>query len=546
MTDFVHLTLKPFLLVLLALTAARIVLAIVLPITGDEAYFYFWGWKPAAGFYDHPPMVGWWLALANAISIHPLMLRLPALVVPLVLAGLTAWWVSAQLRWPTPWAAGAALLVAFAPLNTWNVAITTDVPLMLFAGLASIAYASAQIQTSARRAAPWFIAAGLALGLALMSKYFAGLLALGFAGHLLLGRARYRALGLFLVVLFSAPAAVWQIVWNAENCWPNPMFNLVNRHSDAGLNIKTPLLYGAILIYTVGAGWWLVFRSRVGSVEGTAGLPMRDLQLAKNAFGWMAAVPFGLFAALSLVKSIGLHWVAAFVLPALLWLVMLARSDAQALRRSLRGAVALVVIHAVVIVGLWAVPLSSWKETSRYAGLVMTLQPEAMRQGLKDYLPARSDAPVAAAPAKILDWLGTSEQDPILASDGYSPAVTLSMALGQRVVVFGKGSSHARHDDILTDWRQAEGRRVVIIRRVQPNPEDEVPFFDSVVVRTIDINGAKFTVSDGRGFRYAAYRDAVLEQVRVNYYAVPTWLARWSSAPCYFCARYFSDRACHR
>ena len=32
------------------------------PVTGDEAYFIYWGEAPALGVYDHPPMVGWLLA----------------------------------------------------------------------------------------------------------------------------------------------------------------------------------------------------------------------------------------------------------------------------------------------------------------------------------------------------------------------------------------------------------------------------------------------------------------------------------------------------
>ena len=57
-----------------------------LPITGDEAYFFYWGINPDWGFYDHPPMVGWWLAALSALSHEPFWLRLPALLLPLILA----------------------------------------------------------------------------------------------------------------------------------------------------------------------------------------------------------------------------------------------------------------------------------------------------------------------------------------------------------------------------------------------------------------------------------------------------------------------------
>jgi hypothetical protein len=64
--------------VLLVTSALRLALSIALPFTGDEAYFYFWGKNPDWGFYDHPPMVGWWLAALASISEHPAVLRLVA------------------------------------------------------------------------------------------------------------------------------------------------------------------------------------------------------------------------------------------------------------------------------------------------------------------------------------------------------------------------------------------------------------------------------------------------------------------------------------
>ena len=63
-----------------ALLLFRTWLAAVTPITGDEAYFAFWGWQPDWGFYDHPPMVGWWLAPLMALSWDDWVVRLPALL----------------------------------------------------------------------------------------------------------------------------------------------------------------------------------------------------------------------------------------------------------------------------------------------------------------------------------------------------------------------------------------------------------------------------------------------------------------------------------
>ena len=124
-----------------ALLLFRTWLAAVTPITGDEAYFAFWGWQPDWGFYDHPPMVGWWLAPLMALSWDEWVVRLPALLLPFVLAGLSGWLVrrsgiafAEERGWLT------ALLVLLLPTSVWNVFITTDTPLVFFSLLSVAAY----------------------------------------------------------------------------------------------------------------------------------------------------------------------------------------------------------------------------------------------------------------------------------------------------------------------------------------------------------------------------------------------------------------------
>ena len=86
------LLIRTLLIWLLALAVFRLWFAAVLPLTGDEGYFVFWGEHPAGGYYDHPPMVGWWLTGLLAVSRAEWVLRLPALVLPLILAW-GSWWL---------------------------------------------------------------------------------------------------------------------------------------------------------------------------------------------------------------------------------------------------------------------------------------------------------------------------------------------------------------------------------------------------------------------------------------------------------------------
>jgi hypothetical protein len=43
--------------------ALKLLMAATFPFTGDEALFHQWGMHPAWHYSDHPPLVGWLLAL---------------------------------------------------------------------------------------------------------------------------------------------------------------------------------------------------------------------------------------------------------------------------------------------------------------------------------------------------------------------------------------------------------------------------------------------------------------------------------------------------
>ncbi len=497
---------RAFWTTLLVLGALRSWFAVALPMTGDEAYFVAWGRNPDWGFYDHPPMVGWWLAALDAISGHRFVLRLPALVAPPIVAAI-GWHVMRPHGEALAWSTATLLLLV--PLNAWNVAITTDIPLMLFAA------ATVAMYLRARRSGRGvdFLLTGLALSGALLSKYFAGLLAIAIFLHSVSRPTRSSLVGLAWIVAASLPAAAIQIAWNAQHCWPNVMFNLVNRHGDAGLSWQTPLLYAASVLYVLTPP---IALRLCGIARGTdRDRPESD---AATTLRWLAVVPLAIFAALSLVKTIGLHWLASFVLPAVLWFALSANARSRA--RALAFAMIFALAHWIGIAVLAAVPTETFRSLSGYPGIVMTLHGDELAQALGP-------------------WRGSH----VIASDGYSAAATIGHALGEHVIVFGPGTSHARHDDILTDFRALEGRDILIVLRDGDRAREFDGYFDRVAVSRVAIRGVVFELVDGRGFRYARYRDEVLDAVRQRYYAVPRWLP---GGACYFCDRYFPDRACRR
>jgi hypothetical protein len=493
--------------------AFRFWLAAVMPITGDEAYFIEWGRYPDWGFYDHPPMIGWWLAALLFIADAEWWLRLPQVFQPLLLALAVRW---AWLRlWPDQrdYRDWVALLVMLAPVNVWNIFVTTDTALVYFAVLSGLAWLRAtrdQEDDSPR----WYLVAGLFLAGAVLSKYFAALLGFAYLVDVLMLRTRGAWRGLFIAYACTVPGLLLMAWWNHEWCWSNYMFNFINRHeANPGLQWKTPLLYPAMLLYILTPPViWALLRRPVCRPASADFSPDRSLLV-------LTAVPLLLFALLSLVKSIGLHWVLAFVPFALM--LATRRLTSRGVQKLTVFFLGFAALHVALAVGVLRLPLETWRSIKLYPGIVLTFESRELVE--------------RANPGETL-----------LASDGYSNAATLGYNLRRYVPVLGPGSGHARHDDILTDWRVHDGRDITLLRKTMPSPDEQDQYgrwFRSIAIDSFDHRGARFWVVRGQNFDYATYRDTVLAEVRRRYYAVPDWLPLHG---CYFCDRYFPENTCRR
>ena len=117
-----------------AIVLIQLIIAWLLPITSDEAYFYLWGRYPDINYYDHPPMTGWVMALFSQLGHAIFFDRLFA-----VLSGLAiAWGIHRLVRNGLKAPEKARLItLAFlaAPLHLLSVMVTTDTPLVLFTAL---------------------------------------------------------------------------------------------------------------------------------------------------------------------------------------------------------------------------------------------------------------------------------------------------------------------------------------------------------------------------------------------------------------------------
>ena len=491
----------------LALCAFRLWFSVVLPMTGDEATFVLWGAHPAGGYYDHPPMVGWWLTGLLAISRAPWVLRLPSLLLPLLLAG-GVWWLVRPHG--AERARLAALLVLLQPVNVWNVLITTDTPVILFSMGSIIAYVAA-LRSTARRALLWHAAAGALLGAAFLGKYFAALLGVAYLAHVLfVRRDGQRWAGFALLLLAALPAPVYNLWWNSAHCWVNIQFNFINRNAGAAFSWRNPLLYLASLAYLATpwllVEWWRQRRPLRAAIKSGESLE------AGAAF-WLAAVPLSIFALMSLARPVGLHWLVSFI--PLLAVVAAIVMPPAALARLLRWSAGLAALHVLVVVVIAALPMQTWKSTKLYDGIVLSVRSDDLLEQL---------APYGA------DYLWTME--------GYSLAATLAYNAQRPVAVFGEGSLYARQDDFITDWRAHDGRQLLILSKSKPAPGEYAAFFERIEFRDFVLHGVTYHLVLGQGFKYAVYHERVLTRIRDRFYRIPAWLPQRG---CEFCERYFPE-----
>lgn len=205
-------------LLLLGLTALRLLVGGLMGLTDDEAYYRLWSLAPDWGYLDHPPLVAWLMWLGRQLggeSAFGLRLMNPLLA----LAGSFALWQAARLLFGPRVADRAVLLFQLFPLvGIGSVILTPDSGAVLAATL--LLWSLAAFATSGQ--ARWLLPAGLFAGLGLLAKYTILALGLGILLWLLWHRALHATFrrwplwaGGLLVLLLFLPV----LLWNAEHGW---------------------------------------------------------------------------------------------------------------------------------------------------------------------------------------------------------------------------------------------------------------------------------------------------------------------------------------
>lgn len=213
--------------ILLGVTFLRLLVCACVPLTSDEAYYRVWALAPAAGYFDHPPMVAAFIKLGQhlggdtALGVR-LLGPLSAALGTLFTAYAAYDWAllrqknAAQAQYAALQA--AALLNGTLALGVGSVLMTPDTPLLFFIALLVWAF----VRLAVTQKGAWWLVIGAAAGLAFASKYTA-LLPVGALGVwailTLAGRAWLKTLWPWLGGLCGLICASPVIWWNATHHW---------------------------------------------------------------------------------------------------------------------------------------------------------------------------------------------------------------------------------------------------------------------------------------------------------------------------------------
>lgn len=276
------------------LTLWRLYLSAELQLHPDEAYYWLWSRYLDMGYFDHPPLVAYFIWFTTLLSKSELWVRLSGTIVSLLISGLI-WHLSMQLFKSEKVSAGSVALFNVFPQTLLGLmVITPDIPVQLFWSLSI--YVFWQIIRT-QKTWLWF-ALGLTFGLSLLSKYTAILMAPCFLIYLLLTEDRrwLKTIYPYLSVAIGLLCFLPVVIWNSDHEWVSFLFQLKNGLGGDGYSLDKVAEYiGGQLLVTGPVVWF------VGMAAGILGIYRRDKE---TVFLLSVGLPVILFFGVSSFKKV--------------------------------------------------------------------------------------------------------------------------------------------------------------------------------------------------------------------------------------------------
>ena len=260
-------------LTIVALVALRLVAAAWTPLTFDEAYYWMWSKHLAGGYYDHPPMVAFVIRAGTVIAGDTeLGVRLVSILLALPMSFAVFRATSILFGGLRVAATATILLNVTLMAAVGTLIVTPDAPLLVASSF--VLFFLAKVLQTGRGA--WWLAVGVAVGAALLSKYTA----LFFGPAILIWLASIPKLrrwllspwpylgGLVALALF-APV----IRWNADHHWVSFIKQMGRARIEdfkpafIGELIPTQIAFATPMVWILGAmGLYALLMRKAGAM----------------------------------------------------------------------------------------------------------------------------------------------------------------------------------------------------------------------------------------------------------------------------------------
>lgn len=184
----------------------------------DECYYWEWSLHPQASYYDHPPLTAWLIASGHTLlGQSTLAVRCWAILSGVLLA-LSGRWLAWEMFGQSA-ANRAGIFLLMAPIFAGNALLMTPDTFLMPAW--AIAVLCAWKGSRDRATYAWWLAAGAAAGIGMLSKYTMVLyfVALGFFWLLSPGKRIRLFLGVTLATLVSLVLFSPVLWWNSQHQW---------------------------------------------------------------------------------------------------------------------------------------------------------------------------------------------------------------------------------------------------------------------------------------------------------------------------------------
>lgn len=220
------------------------------PILEDEAYYWTWSQKLSTGYFDHPPMIAWWIYLGYNLFQNELGLRL----VSVLFNGLAIYllWRILQPKSSKQFNLFAVLTLSVVVVQLFGFIATPDSPLLFFTILYIYCLQRFAQNTTTKTA----LCLGFAMSGLLYSKYH-GVLVIAFTLiPFLLNYKKYLQF-ILIAVGFGFLLYLPHTIWLFQHEFSPIKYHFLERSSDEGFELVKLLNY--VGMYLFGMAIFLSF-----------------------------------------------------------------------------------------------------------------------------------------------------------------------------------------------------------------------------------------------------------------------------------------------